>query len=203
MDQRLEGPRTRGPVRSSRCTELVLVLACTLLTACASGGSGASTTSSVGGGVEVRNMVGGRGTLDLSTEASVRDSILPASRASVWSALPSVFETLEMDTPTVDAASLMIGNARFRPRRRIGGERPSRYFDCGSGPGGDYADRYQVTLYLMVQLRSAPGGGTMVRTTLDASARPRDVAGGSVHCGSKGSLERRIVELILENLVRD
>ena len=148
-------------------------------------------------------MVGGRGTLDLSTEASVRDSILPASRASVWSALPSVFETLEMDTPTVDAASLMIGNARFRPRRRIGGERPSRYFDCGSGPGGDYADRYQVTLYLMVQLRSAPGGGTMVRTTLDASARPRDVAGGSVHCGSKGSLERRIVELILENLVRD
>lgn len=148
-------------------------------------------------------MLGGRGAVDLSTDASVRDSILPASRASVWAALPSVFETLEMDTPTVDAASLMIGNPRYRPRRRIGGERLSRHLDCGSGPGGDYADRYQVTIYLMVQLGSPPGGGTMVRTTLDASARPRDVAGSAVHCGSRGSLERRIVELILENLGRD
>jgi hypothetical protein len=35
---------------------------------------------------------------------------------------------------------------------------------------------------------------------MDAYARPRDVSGNDIHCVSKGTLERRIVELITEGL---
>ena len=42
------------------------------------------------------------------------------------------------------------------------------------------------------------GSMVIVTTSLDAYARPRDVAGNAVHCVSRGALERRLAELITE-----
>jgi hypothetical protein len=76
----------------------------------------------------------------------------------------------------------------------------STYFDCGTGLGGPNADRYEVTIYMMVQLLGPLAQGTMVRTVVDAFAKPRDVSGNAVHCVSKGVLERRVVELMTETV---
>ena len=171
---------------------------CAFSTACTSGG----TRSAAVGSRTERISVSGRDystePLEITTEASVLDSMVAAAPAAVWSALPTVFELLRIETSTVDAGSLVIGNPRFIGGR-IEGKALSTYVDCGNTYGGPTADRYQVTLYLMVGLSGPfPGGGTMVRTVMDASARPRDVMGNSLHCVSKGTLERRIVELVTE-----
>ena len=42
--------------------------------------------------------------------------------------------------------------------------------------------------------------GTIVSTTVDGTAKPRDVRGDTVACSSKGQIERRVAELVTELL---
>lgn len=176
----------------------LLVLLCALSAACGPGraSSGAGTAS-----VSVANVLGGLGSIDVTSEASVRDSLFAVPPRAVWSVLPGVFRTLGIDTPIVDAPSGVMGNRSYEGPR-VEERRLSLYLDCGSTFGGPRADTYRVTLFLLVQLSESVDGETHVRTVLDASARPREVSGNPVHCGSKGTLERRVMELIAEG-VRD
>ena len=137
------------------------------------------------------------GAIRLASDASVEENRVPASPADVWVALSPAFETLQIEAAAVDATAMMMGNPDFTPRL-IEGRRLSTYLDCGVGPAGANADQYLVTLQWMVWLDPAPEGGTLVTTSLDAYARPRDVAGNAVHCVSRGALERRLAELITE-----
>jgi hypothetical protein len=169
-----------------------------LMTACTAGGvsSGAATRT---GSLGVGNTLGARGSLEITTEAAVHDTTIASPTDAVWAALPTVFATLDIETPTVDARSLTVGNPEHSSAR-IEGSRMSTYFDCGTGLGGPNADRYEVTIYMMVQLLGPLAQGTMVRTVVDAFAKPRDVSGNAVHCVSKGVLERRVVELMTETV---
>jgi len=128
------------------------------------------------------------------------DSVLPASVAAVWAVLPSVFDTLEVDTPIVDVRRLTIGNSRFRAPSRIAGQRLSTYLDCGVSFGRPNADRYEVVLQLAVELRPVAPKSTVVSTLVDAYASSRDVRGNALHCRSEGTLERLIFALIAERL---
>ena len=168
-----------------------LVLLISFATACASGRSelttGEQRPENVVGAVEIRN------------EASVIDTAIAATPIAVWATLETVFETLDIETPTVDARSLSLGNAGYRARR-IEGRRMSTYLRCGNNIGRANADQYEVTLQLMVRLLEAPGGGTTVSTQIDAYARSQTASGTAIHCTSRGTLERRIVELVREEL---
>ena len=79
----------------------------------------------------------------------------------------------------------------------------STYLECGRGVGRANADQCVVTLQLMVQLEAAPDEGTTVRTLMEAYARAGSVSGNSIPCGSRGTLERRVIELIAEELADD
>jgi len=136
--------------------------------------------------------------VELRHQPDVGETTVPASLRAVWGVLPGVFEQLEIELSVFDAANAVIGNRGYRART-VEGERMSRWLDCGRGPVRPYADEYQVTLTVMVQLLSADNG-TVVRTTVDAYARGRDSGGSGVHCISWGSLERRIPELVMETL---
>lgn len=129
----------------------------------------------------------------------MRDSVVQEPRNRIWSVLPDVFSRLEIETPTVDAVSYTMGNPGTRITR-IAGTRLSSFLDCGIGILGPNADRYEVNLQLMVQLAGYPAGGTLVRTTLDAYARPRDTSGDPIHCASQRTLEARIMQLIAAEL---
>jgi hypothetical protein len=139
-----------------------------------------------------------RTAIDLRHQAGVGETTVPAGVAAVWGILPAIFEQLEIDVTHVDASAGEMGNPGYRARR-VGGERMSRWLDCGRSLVRANADEYEVRLAVVVQLLGAENG-TRVRTTVDAYARDRSVSGGSVHCLSWGHLERRIGELVMERL---
>lgn len=178
------------------------VLACTVLAAsCASsGGDGYDgpdprRTQTVG--------LAGTGTttslIETQSDASTRRTIANATPSEVFSVMRTVFQALDIEVEIYDARARAIGNTNFSPRR-IDGRRMSYYLDCGTNLGRPNADRYRVSMYLMVNLESADTGTTEVVTVVDAFARPIDVAGGPVHCTSEGRLETRIEELIAERI---
>jgi hypothetical protein len=137
--------------------------------------------------------------MDMRQESSFGQQTVVASVAQAWAVLPSVLAQLEIEANRVDSREAVMGNTGYRARR-IEGERLSRYFDCGRTLGREYADQYSVTIAVMVQLVPAGESATTVRTFLDAYARDQSVSGNSVHCITKGVLERRVAELVAERL---
>lgn len=180
------------------------MLLCAAATGCATSGSRPASGASAGALPENRAFAGGTQVRGGFTDqpSAVLDSVVAAPPPVVWATLPAVFETLEVETPTVERASYTIGNRGARVARVAGTRQLSRYLACGTGIQGPNADTYEVTLQLLVRL-AASGDGTVVRTTLDAYARPRDAAGEALHCASLGTLEREILALIAEGLAAD
>ena len=116
----------------------------------------------------------------------------------VWAALPAILDGLDIPPTFVDAQGYSIGNRGFR-MGRIDGSRPNTFVDCGSGLSGPLANNYEVTLSVLVSL-TAEGEGTVVQTTIDANGKPRAVSGNPIHCQSRGELELRIANEIVEAL---
>jgi len=137
--------------------------------------------------------------VNLRNESSVGQRTIEGSVAQAWAVLPAVLAQLEIETNRIDSNEVVMGHTGYRARR-IEGERMSRFFDCGRSFGREYADQYAVTLAVMVQLVAMGEGATSVRTFLDAYARDQTMSGSSVHCITKGVLERRIGELVAERL---
>jgi hypothetical protein len=136
----------------------------------------------------------------LTAESSMVTHHVDAPVARVWAILPEVFEDLEIPLGAFEPENMALGNREFSPKR-IGGDRMSRYLDCGSGiTGRPYADAYRVTLYLMTRIDALGPAQTRIRTEIDASARNREISGYPIHCTSKGILERRISERVSEML---
>jgi len=106
-----------------------------------------------------------------------------------------VFGTLGVPTRTMEPAAYTIGLEAGRISRIEGG-RLSQHLECGNGILGPNADHYDVTMTFLVQLGGHASGGTSIRTTLDAWARPRAASGEPLHCASTRALERRLMQLI-------
>jgi len=188
-------------VRAHRAATFSVVVLATLGAACASSSSvaDADDAAATGRRVETLNVGssqgGGLARYEIETEASIVDSVIPTEVPIAWSVLPEAFDILGIEATTVDRPSYSAGNERFIARN-IEGKSLSNYLECGSSFGRARADQYEVTMQILVQLGAERGGGTRVRTLLDAYARPRDVAGNAYHCASKGVLERRVAELV-------
>jgi hypothetical protein len=187
---------------AGRCELRALPLLVLLLAGCASAGtsdvapenSGLATSSFGGTG-------GLTADLELRNEASVSEGRVAPRVREVWAMMPEVFERLGIEIDMADPQTASLGNSGFRTRR-IEGRQLSRYLDCGAGLAGPYADTYEVTASLLVQLFAAPEGGTVIRSVLDAYARARDVRSSAIHCQSRGELERRIWALVEEIAAR-
>jgi hypothetical protein len=135
--------------------------------------------------------------IEFYTDASVRAHLLAVETDSVWRVLPEVYERLAIPVTTLDPAQRLIGNRGYGARH-LEDNPLSRYLDCGRGMGPAYADHYSVTLLVITRLSPATGGSTIIETTIDGSAKPRDVGGSPQHCVSKGRLELRVAELAVE-----
>jgi hypothetical protein len=136
------------------------------------------------------------------SDAFFRDTVaLDAGRA--WTELPAVYGALGLPVNELVSAERRIGVVAHQPRR-IEGQALSRFLDCGRGPtGGEYADTYQVYLWVETRLVASPSdpSSVTVQSKLTANARPRAVSGNPVPCKSLGRLERRINELVRARLV--
>jgi hypothetical protein len=118
---------------------------------------------------------------------------LSASPTEVWAVLPDAYRSLGIPVSEVAQNVLTLGNADFESRQ-IDGKRMGSFFDCGVSRSGIVANLYDVSISIATRLQEAPGGGTVVTTTMEAWARPRTTSGNPVHCSSKQTLERRLTE---------
>ena len=167
------------------------------ITACSSTGPDAAPPAPE---TETRVYSPGGGGVLLHNEPGFGSRLVPASIDSVWSALPRVFEILDIPDVQEDLAQRAFGNSGYRARR-IEGDRLSKYIDCGTGATAvPNADQYEVTLSVITRL-SQTDDGTLATTTVHASARPRAETRNPVPCQSKGVLEERLAELIMYVIV--
>ena len=123
-----------------------------------------------------------------------------ASRPPLWAVLGTVYERLQIPVTLSNPPRWEFGNPRFLARR-IEGARLSNHFDCGRTLTGQRADEYAVTLSVVTRLTDAPGDSTAVVTTVDGSAKARATSGNALHCASKGTLEMRVAQLVVEALL--
>ena len=145
--------------------------------------------------VRLESPEGRMGNLEIHVEPGIATALLPVAPDSVWSALPEAFARLGIAEVSYDSTRMAIGNPDFSARR-IGGERLSRYFDCGMGlTAVPNADSYRLSISALAQV-SGSNTETQLTVTVDAFGRPRAVSGNPVHCQSKGLLEERIIEIV-------
>jgi hypothetical protein len=170
-----------------------------LLAGCgASTGTGALTT--IASGPTTTTVDTGRGSYSLVSvgETRVLRSVVHAPLAEVWSALPLLFEELQIPAGVVHDGTHVYGNPGLRVNGRIAGERPSRYLECGLTPiGASAADTYTLEVQLLANLQPSGAESTRLQLQLGATGTPR--AGGSRStCATTGALERRIAERLDE-----
>lgn len=119
-----------------------------------------------------------------------------------WAAVPAVFGELGIEPTLVDSKQHVFGNAGANYRRRLGSQRMSRYFDCGSTAGISNADDYDVLVRVITQIIPAEGGLSALRTQAEATAHANATSGQVVRCASTGALEERIAHMVSDQAQR-
>jgi hypothetical protein len=170
--------------------------AATLFAACAAAGPsdgthrGTPTTTVVQTGA-------GEYELTMTPETHTSSHWVRAPREDVWAALPEVYADLGISPETIVSERWLVGNRDVRVRR-IAGERPARFLDCGTNPiGAPNANTATIHLEITTRLQGI-GDGTEVATTLVGRARPRTGGSSEVQCTTTGQLEALIAERLEE-----
>lgn len=135
--------------------------------------------------------------ISMTTEAGGVSYTLAASPEQVWSALVAVHNALEIPLAVADTRARVLGNPQLTLTRRFTGEPLSSFLSCGV-TGGVAANNYRIQLSLLTNLSPASGGGTRVRTVVDASGRDPFAGNPPVNCASTYGLERKIATLLNE-----
>lgn len=171
-----------------------------VLSACASGsGSGGAGAPGHDGAPpleELRAESRGRSTIGMEDVRIWHDAVavqatLDASRQAVIQALPAVYASLGIPVAAFAPDEGVIVSPRWEAGR-IAGQRPDRYFRCGSGnnlASDALAYAYQVTVRTGVRTKE---GRTVLTTQARATAVERSVSGNSVRCATRQKLERAI-----------
>ena len=115
-------------------------------------------------------------------------------RASqVWEALNQVYADIGIEVTRREVGNLTLRSSDQTISRRLGGERLSRYFRCGTGVTGAYADRYRLRINIVSRVVSTSPGLSILETTIQATGtNPQGTSNNRVPCGSTHILESRI-----------
>lgn len=177
-----------------------LLVALALLAGCGSARTELPDTPRVHRAItQIETAEGASYTVTQVVEGNLRRTNIEGTPDAAWSALPGVFAELGIPVTMVDPRAKTIGTVEKRVRR-LGNVRPARYLDCGSGMAGQYANIYDVYLTVVTQLHPAPGGGTEVRTQLEAAAKDAAHSNNPIRCSSRGVLEQAIAEALQTRL---
>lgn len=183
-------------MRPSYVAVLTLVLA-----ACASGGSSTGAAPQVDQTTRVEGVAGA--TEFRTTRSDPTNQYAVAATADrLWEVLPAVYAQLKVPVTVQLQAERSIGNRAFEVRRQLGGVWLSRYLSCGERLGKPNADSYQLTLRIETQVLPGTDDGSRLMTIVDGTAKPMAGAGGAVVCSSTGQLEKRMLEMVTEQLKR-
>jgi hypothetical protein len=156
----------------------------------------------IGSGVQAPasdNPTGTGGEFRLPADMVTASLEVPADADVAWQALRSVYDELRIPTPELSEATRTLRNLRFVVSRRMGGERLSRYLDCGRSASGPNADSYR--LELEIASRVVPLGSGKSRIDTEVTGTGMNMEGTSnnrVLCTSNHQLELRIATRVRE-----
>lgn len=130
--------------------------------------------------------------IQLTREASIASTRVPAAPDVVWQAMPQIYAALELPLTGVNDGVRVLESVQRASR--VAGKSISTYFSC-SGAYGNLASSGDV--YLTVRSQVLPeGDGSQVRHEVQAIARPSTSSTNSVQCSSKGGLESLLAETV-------
>ena len=177
-----------------------MVAAFVVLAGCASGGSSTTPAPAV---EQTTRITTDAGTAELRTTRSDPTAAfaIAAPPERVFRALSTVYQDLGLTVNVLDTQGRRLGVESGRIRRQLGGQRLSRYLECGERLGGRVAETDDITFTLMTHV-TPDGQNSTLRTLVEASARPIGVSGNSITCATTGNLEERIVAMVREAVSR-
>ena len=124
---------------------------------------------------------------------------IPASPDAVLEALVQVWGNVGIEIAGMNPDTRAVNNQDFRISRRLGGERLSRYLECGSGTIGGFADHFRVQMNILSHVEAKPDGRSTLHTTIQAVGNnPEGTSNTRVPCASTHQLERRIAAEVTE-----
>ena len=137
----------------------------------------------------------GTSTLNLRTveDIRVRRDTLPGMQGDPLPHVVAAYRAKGLPVTTVNPEARLVGSVETRVRRRIDGERISRYLSCGSTVRGDRADQYEVYLTAVTQVEPL-ASGTGVYTHVRAYATHGSLSGSRITCSTRGRLERELLD---------
>lgn len=171
-----------------------------IVAGCASGSS-PSTTSTRPSGPPTREIYTGDGAhLLLASESYMVETDIGAPAMEVWQAATEAYRKLGIEI-TLSEPGERVGSRQLRVRRDLDGSRLSRFFRCGvDATGRPNADRYTMTINVVSEVVPLSDLQSRLQTTVTATARtPTGQSNDPVMCTSKGLLEERIADSVLEN----
>lgn len=174
----------------------LLVFPAAVLAACASSGASGERVEAP----QTTRVVTVEGPMNITTLSS-RGISQPFNVPAevVWSKLSEIYGALELPISSLVPARKEIGAESFRVQRTLGGQRLSRYLNCGSSMGEQNADSYRVLMAVASSVTENRDGQAVLTTVISAEASPSAATSHrGVVCNSTGELERRI-----ERMVRD
>jgi hypothetical protein len=179
-----------------------------VLCACASGGSGSKAKDSESPLMQQRvemtriETPGGVIQIDWHEQRTFDETKLLVDVDKAWAAVPAVYGELGIQPSVVDSRQHVFGNAGANYRRKMGSQRMSRYFDCGSTAGISNADDYDLLIRVITQIIPADGGLSAVRTQAEATGHAIATSGQVIRCASTGALEERIAHMVSDQALR-
>jgi hypothetical protein len=121
---------------------------------------------------------------------------LDAPLGKSYAAVKGAFSDLKIPLTVDDSAGGIVGNGRSLAQLNFAGYRMSRIFNCGEGATvGPHADSYRLTIVFLALLDSVDASHTKLQVGVVAGATPPTGSrADAVQCGSKGTLEAKLVE---------
>ncbi|HEX3865300.1 MAG TPA: hypothetical protein VHV78_01055 [Gemmatimonadaceae bacterium] len=122
-----------------------------------------------------------------------QDHHLSASADKVYSAALQAYADLGIPTGKTDGKSGIVGSERFEQARSLANAPMSRWFSCGEGATGPYADSFRLEIAVVTWVEPE---GTGTKVGLATIASGRDVSGvfrNPKECESTGALELEIL----------
>jgi hypothetical protein len=169
-----------------------LILLCAGFMACASGGTPTSRT-------ETTYIPGASGALTIRTDDGAVSALIDAPMDRLWVMLPSAYDSLGIPISLIDPKKRTMGHEGFKVHAKLGKERLSTYFECGTTQVGPNADSYELYLTVL-STAEAVSTRTRVTTTISAAAKPLQFSQAYSRCSTKGVLEKRLMDAIAKSV---
>ena len=148
--------------------------------------------------IESTYIPGASGAFNVSGENGSVSATIGAPMQAVWRMLPIAFDSARVPLSLIDPKTHVMGNEGFKIRQKLGNERLSTFFECGTTQIGPNADSYEVYMTVLANLEPVRGDSarTRVTVTVTGAARPLQFSQAYSRCTSKTALERRLLDAL-------